>query len=803
MGEIPHEKSSWRGLILGDGELAYTLNSSLERWEFVVSDSGNTALDAHFSSESFDFDVVIATADAWSGEASRRTLAQVRERAAILGVLDPGASPAAANLEENCDACVGRDALPARAGNLLRLLAEITRSRQRNLVQEEEIRMLRQRVRVLDQVSQAIIGADLSGRIKAWNKRAEKIFGYTREEMLGRPLKFIFDQNPANSFHLHKVLEPLLIHDRHHLETDIRRRDGGNVPIHASLTLEKNSRGDVVGVICCCRDISARRRMEGEKRAAFQRLEFFIERMPLAFIEWNADGTIRAWNHSAEQMFGYTSREAIGQPFSLMVKDDFIPDARRIFELMKAKRGGYRSRNENVTKDGRVIMCDWNNTTLVSETGDVVGFASIVDNITEQIRTEEELKRSREIAEAANRSKNEFLAVMSHEVRTPMNSILGFADLLMELINDEEQIELVNIIKANAFNLLELISNVLNYSRLESEQVRLESQETDLDALLSEIAEIASAEAQEKGLEFATEIEKGTPRHFMADYMELRQVLLNLAANAVKFTHEGEVRIHVSATPLPADYQWSWELLFSVSDTGIGIDENQKEKLFQSFTQLDSSSTRQYGGTGLGLAICRRIVELWDGRIWAAKNRGAGSTFHFTLPTQQVAHVEPDITDEDVFNEIEDDRFVEVFPLRILLVSPSQSTRDILDRIFANLGYEMATLTTGLGAIEHLQDNARDLIIIDDAIDDFMPAEIISLIRDGQAGAENQQADLALLTDAGTDRKQSASPMPFPLTQIKKPIIARNVRLALRKFAINRHTGADSARTPGPTTQAP
>jgi len=545
---------------------------------------------------------------------------------------------------------------------------------------------------------------------------------------------------------------------------------------------------DVVGVICCCRDITARRRAESAKRAAYQRLEFFIERMPLAFIEWNVDGTIRAWNNSAERIFGYSSREVIGQPFSLLVKEDFIGDCRRIFDLMRAKRGGYRSRNENLTQDGRVIMCDWINTTLVDETGELIGFASIADDVTEQIRTEEELKRSREIAESANRSKNEFLAVMSHEVRTPMNSIIGFADLLMDSITNDEQAELVNIIKANTFNLLDLINNVLNYSRLESEQVHLESQEIELGGLLSEIEEIVRAEAAEKGLEFRTEVKTGTPQVFLADYLELRQVLLNLTANAIKFTSKGEVCLRVKAAPRSADEKWSGELLFSVADTGIGIDEGQKDKLFQSFTQVDSSSTRRFGGTGLGLAICRRIVELWQGRIWASKNPGAGSTFHFTLPTQSVAHQKQPSTDDDRYPEIEDERFVEVFPLNILLITPSPETHDILDRMLSNLGYRLACVADCVEGIQYLQRHPCDLVIMDDEINEFTVAEMASIISLGQAGESNRDVQVGALLSGRADRKNATTSQPFAPIQIKRPIIARNVRHALRKFAIARHS---------------
>ncbi|GHC12443.1 hypothetical protein GCM10007047_32320 [Cerasicoccus arenae] len=644
-------------------------------------------------------------------------------------------------------------------------------------------------MRMLDQVSMAIIVTDLNGSIKAWNQRAESMFGFNQDEAIGQPLTLIFQQGTANDFHLHKMLEPLLIHDRHQFETDIKRRDGTFLPIHLSLSLEKNGQNDIIGVICCCRDISLRRRVEGEKREAYQRLTFFIERMPLGFVEWGLDGNIRAWNKSAEDIFGFSQKEAIGQPFTILIQHDFIDECRRMFSLMRERKGGNRSSNRNITRDGRSIVCDWNNTSLIDEKGNVVGFASIIEDITEQIQIEEELKQSRESAHAANRSKDEFLAVMSHEVRTPMNSIIGFADLLMESLEDDEQTELVNIIKANAFNLLELISNVLNYSRLEAGQVSLKEQETDIMALLHEIQEVTQAEAQEKDLTFEVELMPATPRHIFSDYTELRQVLLNLTANALKFTREGGVKVIVSAKPMPQGPPLRCELLFAVKDTGIGIEDCDQDKLFQSFTQLDSSSTRRFGGTGLGLAICRRIVELWQGRIWAESNLNEGSTFYFTLPTQENAQEAQDYPINPLYEEIEDLRFAQIFPMRIILLCSAVSAGEIIERILANLGYELTLHYDAIEAISHMQDNCYDIILVDDDLKEFSISEMVEIINAGQAGLENQSSQIVLLSEHGPQNKEGATSLArSSVESIGKPIIARNVRLILRKIAIQRDT---------------
>ncbi|MEO0794392.1 MAG: PAS domain S-box protein [Verrucomicrobiota bacterium] len=785
MGSIDQVKLPTRVLVIGDETSSSSEITVPETCKALYHKAEANAISSLWRTWGPDYSVVIIQQTVWEMEPIRAFLAEIRRSVAILGVQE--LLSVSDSFEAACDAVIGLSEL-GEASILIKSLCSLTKAKREMVDASEENAKLCQRVRVLDQLSEAVIGTDLSGRIKAWNQRAETMFGYTRQEVIGKPLKFIFDQAHGQGLELHKILEPLLVYNRHTVETDIRTRNGLMLPIHASLTLERNSRSDIVGFICCCRDISLRRRVEGEKRAAYQRLTFFIERMPLGFIEWGLDGSIRAWNRAAETIFGYTQKEALGQPFTILIRDNFIEDCQKMFALMKEQKGGYRSSNHNVTRDGRVVTCEWNNTPLLDDNEQVIGFASIVEDITDRIRTEDELTRSREAARSANRSKDEFLAVMSHEVRTPMNSIIGFADLLMESLDDSEQTELVNIIKANAFNLLELISNVLNYSRLEAGQVLLQEQDTDIAALLVEIEEVVQAEAVEKHLGFHYEVVEGTPMHVLADYLELRQVLLNLTANAVKFTQVGEVRIRVSAKKLAGESPWQWELTFEVMDTGIGIDDSAHGKLFQSFTQLDSSSTRRFGGTGLGLAICRRIVELWQGHIWAKRNEPQGSIFGFTLPTNAIVRAEEVLVGNASYDELADEQFVKMFPLKVVLISSSQTTQEIIERLLGGLGYPVAIHDEGVEAVNYLQNKPADLVFIDDDLDDFTQEELIEIIQSGQAGPGNSNSLIALFTEQSMSNKDGMGPEFDSFTQIRKPIITRNVRLTLRKLAVEYHT---------------
>ena len=251
-------------------------------------------------------------------------------------------------------------------------------------------------------------------------------------------------------------------------------------------------------------------------------------------------------------------------------------------------------------------------------------------------RAEEDLQSAKAAAESANLAKSEFLTTMSHEMRTPMNAILGMADLLSESSLSEEQREYVRIFQKAGASLLDLINNILDLSKVESGHVELESIGFDLAALLEKIIEMMLSRAQARGLQLTLEVLPGVPMGLVGDPNRLRQILVNLVGNALKFTEQGSVTLRVEpdagSTGLTAGGRMAAWLRFSVVDTGIGIAADKTEMIFGRFTQADSSTTRKYGGTGLGLAISKGLVELMGGRIGCTSELGKGSTFSFTAP---------------------------------------------------------------------------------------------------------------------------------------------------------------------------
>ncbi len=358
----------------------------------------------------------------------------------------------------------------------------------------------------------------------------------------------------------------------------------------------------------------------------------------------------------------------------------------------------------------------------------------------ELARQVEETTRARSRAETADRAKSEFLANMSHEMRTPLNGVIGMASILLDTPMTAEQRECAETINECGQTLLSLIDDLLDFTRIEAGKVLLESEPFRLSELLAHVRRVLQPRAGQKGLTLLCEQDVAIPSVLLGDELRLRQVLLNLAGNAVKFTAAGQVRITVSCSP-PAS---ATDLRFSVRDTGPGIALEKQQLIFEPFVQADTSTTRKFGGAGLGLAICARLVELMNGRIWVESEPGKGSTFHFTARLRPACAPLPPLEParEAALAAVVDQRF-ESRPLRVLVVEDNEVNQRLTQRLLARRGHTGVIAENGRAALDALSRGAFDLVLMDIQMPGMSGLEATAAIR--QREARNGQPPIPVI----------------------------------------------------------
>ena len=569
------------------------------------------------------------------------------------------------------------------------------------------------------------IATDAKGVIQIFNVGAERMLGYTAAEAMNTitpadisdPLELIA-RAKALSVEFGATITPGFealvfkasrgIEDIYEL-TKIRK-DGTRFPAVLSVTALRDALGAIIGYLLIGTDNTARKLVEEEQKKSDQRLrdqQFYTR----SLIESNIDalmtidpaGIITDVNKQTEALTGCTRDELIGAPF----KDCFTdPD--------RAEAGIKRVLSEkSVTdyeltaraRDGKQTVVSYNATTFYDRNRKLQGVFAAARDVTERKRVEVELQQAKAAAESASRTKSDFLASMSHEIRTPMNAIMGIADLLAKTALTPEQDKFVQIFRRSGDNLLNLINDILDLSKVEASQLDLEQTGFSLADHLEKVIAMVASRAQEKGLTLVCEISPSVSNDLIGDPTRLRQVLLNLLGNAIKFTQSGEVSLRVERDE---NGSVPTALRFTVSDTGIGIAGDKLARVFERFTQADSSTTRRFGGSGLGLTISKRLVELMGGRIWVESEVDKGSVFAFAVPFEVwLAADRPEAAPVGVGPD------APLPALRILMAEDSPDNCTITLAYLEDTPYRVDVAGTGAIACHMFMEGRYDLVLMD------------------------------------------------------------------------------------------
>ncbi|HEY8132629.1 MAG TPA: PAS domain S-box protein [Thermoanaerobaculia bacterium] len=478
---------------------------------------------------------------------------------------------------------------------------------------------------LVERVPVGVYSVTPDGEFLLANPALRTMLGYPSEEALAEGN---LERDHVNR--LQRIVFKHILEERGEIlafESTWRRRDGNLIHVSQNATFTRNENGRIISYEGIVEDITERKRAQEEVRETRERYRQLVENANDIIYRCDAHGHFTYVNPTVRKILGYTEEELIGKHFTELVAPDHKEVVEAFYRLQfQAKIPNTYYEFPVLARNGDVLWMGQNVQTIV--TGQwILGFQAVTRDVSERRRMEMELAQARDAALASARLKSEFLANMSHEIRTPMNGVIGMADILLATRLSSEQRECALTIRSSAEALLTLVDDILDLSKIEAGKLTIKTADFDLDELIDGITDIFAERATAKGLKFRAVIYPDVYRHLHGDAMRLRQVLLNLVGNAVKFTEVGEVSLSVMREKESVEKMDLW---FLVNDTGIGIDLADQDRLFNPFVQADGSSTRKYGGTGLGLAISKQLVDMMGGRIGVASSPGEGSTFWFT-----------------------------------------------------------------------------------------------------------------------------------------------------------------------------
>ncbi len=608
------------------------------------------------------------------------------------------------------------------AGRPLRMIGtsmDITERKQA----EEELQKLSQAV---EQSPASVVITDLKGTIEYVNPKFCEVTGYTFQEAIGQNPRILKSEHTPAGVH-RELWKTIKGGNEWRGEFQNKKKNGEIYWESAIISPLKSADGSTAHYLAVKEDVTEHKKMLESIREKEARFRGYFEHSQVGMaVTSPAKGWIEA-NDQLQKMFGYTLDELQQMTWAEITHpDDLEADAQQFERMLAGEIDNYTLDKRFIRKDGEIVFTNLTVACIRDDTGDVLHVLASFQDITERKKMDddlherieeldeaqsamlnmmEDLDEEKSKAEEATRAKSDFLANMSHEIRTPMNAVIGMAHLASKTELTPKQQDYLNKIQSSANSLLGIINDILDFSKIEAGKLDMEAVEFDLLETMDNVANVITVKAQEReNLEVLFSLDSEVPNFLVGDSLRLNQILVNLGNNAVKFTEQGEIVISARVTERLDD---KVTLQFSVRDTGIGMTAEQQAKLFQAFSQADTSTTRKYGGTGLGLTISKRLVNLMGGEIWTESEAGQGTTFNFTAEfglgkATVKRHFEP---------------APDLRGLKVLVVDDNATSREILQDILESFTFEVYMSASGEEALEEIERADRDkpfeLVIMD------------------------------------------------------------------------------------------
>jgi len=638
-----------------------------------------------------------------------------------------------------------------------------------------------------DGQSVAVVSIDLQGAILRANEGFCKATGYNVEEMGALGISRMLHPEDMAVFEAH-ILNP----DNAKVEKEIRFIHKNGKTRHLRLSMRPLADESTKGYTITALDVSGYVHSNDALTEAVSNVQAVVENSdnPIFSIDFNYRFTVM--NTACEQEFmhrtGHTpvTNDDLRWYLNEQQSDSWIPKVTQALAGTKVRFEEVFTYIENSANHFEISL-----NPIHANDQSISGVSVHMRNITERVNHEQEIMEAKEAAERATKEKSEFLSTMSHEIRTPLNGLLGMTELLLTTQLTGKQKEFADSIRLSGEALLSVISDILDHSRIESGKMEFEDKPFELRSCILDTFNIVSLKAKEQGDKLSYKVDEFLPSYFIGDKARIRQILVNLVGNAVKFTKDGQISVKVSGHKTEQD---DWELQFDVSDTGIGMTEEQTQKIFESFTQADPSTYGKYGGSGLGLSISARLAARMKGRIWVESEPGQGSVFSFTIrlkPALEQEHVYQEESSQVQSSSPKPPRESKAagmlehlstdYPMRILIAEDNTVNQTLARIIFQRLGYEPDMAENGQAAVELASLRPYDIIFMDvqmpimDGID--ATKSIISKLPEGK-----QPPIIVAMTAYAMDGDRQKCVEAGMIDYLSKPVTIDDIRRLLIKY---------------------